>query len=389
MRIAIVTSHPIQYYAPLFRELAQRMEVHVFYMHQVTAQDQAVAGFGVGFNWDIDLLSGYENSFLRNVSTQPGLHHYRGVDVPGIGASLKQGGFDVVLVTGWHLKGYLQTILAAKRQGIPVMVRGDSQLDTHRSLVKRAVKALTYPVLLRFFDAALYVGVRSKHYWCHYRYPERRLFFSPHCVDNGWFAARGSVEAGAALRQKLGIAPLTPVVLFAGKLQPFKRPLDVIDACAKLRSNGKDVQLLIAGSGELDHTLQQRAAVEGVTIQMLGFQNQTAMPAVYAAADVLALPSSSAETWGLVVNEALACGTPVVVSDACGCAPDLVEDGSAGVTYPMGDVNALAARLSALIGRPPDKSQIAAKISHYGLTNASDGIEEASLAICQGPRRAV
>ncbi|AZQ66749.1 glycosyltransferase [Silicimonas algicola] len=380
MTFAVVSSHPIQYYAPLFRELARRIDVQVFYLHQVTAHDQAEAGFDLGFEWDVDLLSGYESSFLENAAIRPGLHHFRGVSTPGIAAALKQGRFRAVLLTGWHLWGYAQAIMSAKRLGIPVMVRGDSQLQTKRSFAKRATKAVAYPAFLRTFDAALYVGTRSKDYWRHYLYPGERLFFSPHCVDNAWFAERSSAEAGTTLRQKLGIAPHTKVLLFAGKLQPFKRPLDVIDAGALLRRNGRDVQLLVAGSGELDAAMWQRADAAGVPLHMLGFQNQSAMPAAYAAADLLVLPSSS-ETWGLVANEALACGTPVVVSDACGCAPDLAADGIAGATFPTGNVRALAERLSQLLDQPPDNAQIAKKISRYSLSNAVDGIETAFQAI--------
>lgn len=380
MRIAIISSHPIQYYAPLYRELARRMEVHVFYMHQPTTQDQAKAGFGVGFDWDVDLLSGYSSSFLENVARQPSLHHFSGVDVPGISEALKNSHFSAVLVTGWHLKGYVQAIVAAKRLGIPAMVRGDSQLETQRSFLKRAVKTLAYPFLLRTFNAGLYVGKRSKDYWRHYRYPKDRLFFSPHCVDNDWFAVRSTPEAGSALRERLGLATETKLLLFVGKLQPFKRPVDVIDACALLRKNGRDVQVLVAGSGQLEAAIRQRAVAASVPLNMIGFQNQSAMPAVYAAADVLVLPSSS-ETWGLVANEALACGTPVIVSDACGCAPNLGADGMAGTTYPLGDVVGLAERLSKLLDHPPDSAHIAATVSLYSLSAAADGIEAACLAI--------
>jgi glycosyltransferase involved in cell wall biosynthesis len=356
------------------------MEVHVFYMHKSTTQDQAKAGFGVGFDWDVDLLSGYSSSFLENVARQPSLHHFSGVDVPGISEALKNPHFSAVLVTGWHLKGYVQAIVAAKRLGIPVMVRGDSQLETQRSFVKRAIKSLAYPFLLRIFNAGLYVGKRSKDYWCHYRYPKDRLFFSPHCVDNDWFAVRSTPEVGSALRERLGLATEIKLLLFVGKLQPFKRPLDVIDACAQLRKNGRDVQVLVAGSGQLEAAIRQRAIAASVPLHMLGFQNQSAMPAVYAAADVLVLPSSS-ETWGLVANEALGCGTPVIVSDACGCASDLGADGMAGATYPLGDVVGLAERLSKLLDQPPDSAHIAATVSRYSLYAAADGIEAACLAI--------
>ena len=125
-RLAICTSHPIQYYAPLFRELAGRTEIEVFYAHSATPKDQADAGFGRAFEWDVDLLSGYPHRFLTNVAARPGVDHFGGCDTPEIGARLSEGAFDAVLVLGWNLKSSIQAILAAKRLRLPVLIRGDS-----------------------------------------------------------------------------------------------------------------------------------------------------------------------------------------------------------------------------------------------------------------------
>lgn len=380
MRLAICVSHPIQYYSPLFCELAKRLQLKVFYAHRPSQADQSKAGFGVKFEWDRDLLSGYELVFLKNEAREPGLHHFGGCCTPEIGRQLWEGRFDAVLVMGWHLKSYVQSILAAKHQGLPVMVRGDSQLGTPRSVLKRAVKRLGYPPLLRLFDAALYVGERSRQYYEHYWYPSGRLFHSPHCVDNDWFAQRATNEARMALRSKLGIGVDSRVVLLAGKLVPCKRPLDAVDACVRLRTQGEDIQLLVAGAGELEGAIRAGAAKGNLPVHLLGFCNQTEMPAAYAAADLLVLPSSS-ETWGLVANEALASGRPVVVSDACGCAPDLAVDGTAGRVFPTGQVIALARAISATLRDPPDYRSINEKATAHSVRRACDGIVEALSAL--------
>ena len=176
MRLAVVVSHPIQYYGPMFRLLATRCDLTVFYCLQMTAQQQAAAGFGTAFDWDLDLLSGYKSEFLRNVSQTPGTEHFRDSDTPEIGDRLRKGRFDALLVIGWHLKSYLQALLAAKRIGIPVLVRGDSHLETPRTTLKRYAKAIINPVFLRLFDGALYVGTKSRAFYQHYGYPEHRLF---------------------------------------------------------------------------------------------------------------------------------------------------------------------------------------------------------------------
>lgn len=383
MRLAVVATHPIQYQAPLFRELARRLDLVVFFAHRATPTDHAQAGFGVGFDWDVDLLSGYEHAFLRNVAGRPGLERFSGVDTPEIAERLRGGRFDALLVMGWHLKALVQAVWAAKRTGLPVMVRGDSHLGTPRSVVKRVAKDAMYPLALRAFDAALYVGEHSRRYWEHYRFPRARLFFSPHCVDTGWFAQRATAEAGLAVRTRLGIRSGTKLALFAGKLLPFKRPLDLVAAVANLGRRGRDVAVLVAGSGPLENELETAARTAGCGLYRLGFCNQSEMPAAYAAADVLVLPSDGRETWGLVANEALACGRPIVVSDACGCAPDLAADAQAGRVFPVSDVAGLAREIEDLLDHPPARAALAARSSKYDLAAAAGGIEEAVGAIAR------
>jgi glycosyltransferase involved in cell wall biosynthesis len=377
MRLAAISSHPIQYQAPLFRELARRVELEVLYAHQPTQQDQSAAGFGIGFQWDSDLLGGYSSCFMKNVARNPGLDRFSGCDTPEIYQRLAKGKFDAVLVTGWHLKCFHQTVWAAKRLGIRVMVRGDSHLETPRSVIKRAVKAVTYPIVLRAFDVALYVGERSKQYWDHYGYPSERMVFSPHCVDNDWFAERATDAARARLRNTHGIGVDTPVALFAGKLVEFKRPNDLLTAAGDINRNGKNLTILVAGAGPLQGSMASLSKELGIRTVFLGFCNQSAMPEAYAASDMLVLPSDGRETWGLVANEALACGVPLVVSEACGCAPDLVADRAVGRTFPVGNISVLADALQSLIENPPPKTNIVARAERYSVAAAAGGIQRA------------
>ena len=374
IRLAILASHPIQYHAPLFRELARQLDLTVFYCHQATPDQQSAAGFGEAFHWDIDLFDGYRSIFLRNVAQRPGADHFGGCDTPEIDHALREGRFDSLLVMGWHLKSFWQGVRAARQQCVPVLVRGDSHLDTPRSPAKRLAKLLLYPPLLRCFDRILYVGQRNRAYYDHYRYPRDRLFFAPHCVDAERFAKAATPAARHDLREALGIAPSETAALFAGKLIDFKRPLDLIEAAALARTQGLPLHVIIAGSGPLEEALRARADALQVPLHGLGFQNQTQMPAAYAAADVLALPSNGRETWGLVCNEALACGTPIVVSDAVGCAPDLASDGHVGRTVPLGDLRALSAALAAVAQAPPSKDSIRSLSDRYSLAAAVESV---------------
>jgi len=179
------------------------------------------------------------------------------------------------------------------------------------------------------------------------------------------------------LRAKLRIGPHTDVLLFAGKLVPFKRPLDLIAAASKCRSTGANIEVMIAGEGELRPHLAVAAEVAGVPLHFLGFCNQSEMPAAYAAADCLVVPSDARETWGLVANEALACGRPVIVSDAVGAGPDLVGDASTGRIFPVADVAALANAIGDVLFSRPTPEAIAAKSHAYSLEAAVEGIEAA------------
>jgi glycosyltransferase involved in cell wall biosynthesis len=383
MRLAIVASHPIQYHSPLFRELAGRCDVQVFYAHRATPEQQAAAGFGQAFDWDVDLTEGYAHSFLRNVAANPGGDGFGAYDTPELGDLIANGRFDAVLVPGWGVKSYWQALLAARRAGVPVMVRGDSQLDTPRSALRRLAKRALYPPLLRLFDAALYVGTRSRAYYEHYGFPADRLFHSPHCIDTAWFAERATAEARSAQRAELSATDQDYVVLFAGKLQGIKRPLDVVETCARL--GDPRVRIAVAGSGELAEAMAARARQAGVRLDMLGFRNQSLMPAAYAGADLLMLPSES-ETWGLVCNEALACARPILVSQACGCAIDLAGDRTAGEIYPTGDVGQASLKLAELINRPKAHAAIAQKSAAHSLAAAADGVLDALAFVSRGKR---
>jgi glycosyltransferase involved in cell wall biosynthesis len=382
LRLGVLASHPIQYQSPIFRELASRCELRVFYAHRQPPQGQADAGFGVAFEWDVDLLSGFEHRFLLNRARHPGTDRFMGCDTPEIADAIAHGGFDAFLVMGWNLKSYWQAVRACRRAGVPVMVRGDSQLLTPRSPARQWAKRMIYPVALRRFDRLLYVGQRNRDYLLHYGVPAQRLHFSPHCVDNDRFAQAAGDRSMA--RDKWGLDPHLPVVLFSGRLVDSKRPFDLVLALQRLHERGVSVQALFAGDGPLGPALRQACERAGVPARFAGFVNQSALPEAYAAADVLVLPSSGAETWGLVVNEAMACGVPAVVSDAVGCGPDLVVPDVTGATYPVGDADAMAGAVARVLNSPLDHAGIRSHLERYSPASAARGILEAACAAAQG-----
>jgi len=378
-RLGVLASHPIQYQAPLFRALAREADVTVFFAHRQTPDAQAEAGFGVRFDWDVDLLTGYQYQFLQNVARRKGVGTFFGCDTPQIGCEIRRDRFDAVLVMGWYLKSYWQAVWTCRRIGVPVMVRGDSQLSGQRHTFRRLGKALVYPKMLRCFDMCLYVGQRHREYLMHYGVPNHRLMFSPHCVDNDWFWSESNRISRGDARRALGLTDDVRALMFVGKLTQEKRPEDLLRATKLLNSRGKKAVAFFVGDGPLRNCIEEMGKKEGIPFCCLGFRNQTNLPRLYRAADLVVVPS--VETWGLVVNEALACGTRVVASDAVGCGPDLLGDSSTGLVYPLGDSVAMAHALEEMLGAETHYEAIRAVIHRYSVQNAVSGVMEGTARI--------
>lgn len=391
-RLAIIASHPIQYHSPWYRKLATYVDLHVFYAHRASAKDQARAGFGVPFEWDIDLLGGYAHSWLPNRARRPGAERFFGCNTPSIRTELRAQRFDAVLVNGWNLLCYWQAVLAARSRHLPVMVRGDSHLLTPRSRFRRGIKRLGYPRLLSAFDAFLSVGCRNTEYLIAYGVSPERIFRVPHCVDNDFFRMSLTSLASdiSALRHQHCIPEDATVFLFVGKFLPGKRPLDVLNALDRLKQSYPHVWGLFIGAGPLEKDLRAHAAAHGTPGSFGGFLNQRQIGAAYALSDILVLPGQ--ETWGLVVNEAMACGKPAIVSDAVGCAPDLIIEGETGFTYHEGDVEQLAECMGRLVGNPPLRGHMArhaeAHISCFSLDAACKGVVRALEFVLAGKEQA-
>lgn len=387
MRIGILTSHPIQYQAPLFRALAKEVDLTLYFAHRQTAAGQAKAGYGVSFEWDVDLLSGYSSVFLQNRSKNPNVFSFAGCDTPEIADIIKAGRFDAFIVTGWYLKCYWQAIRACRRHGVPVLVRGDSQLSSPRSYLKRITKEVVYRWVMKQFDGFLYVGQRNLEYLTHYGARLERCFFSPHFIDVDWFHERSRLTQveRRAIRRELGAAEDETMLLFVGRLVEIKRPADLLVAAAKLKGQGLAVRPVFVGSGPLEQFLRKQARQMKLEATFAGFRNQTEMPPIYAAADLFVLPGE--ETWGLVVNEAMACGMPAVVSAASGCAPDLIDEESTGKTFVTGNPNDLADAIKLMLPKLHSESSlqaIQAKMATYSVTNAVVGIHEAISCLSHG-----
>jgi glycosyltransferase involved in cell wall biosynthesis len=345
-KLAIVTTHPIQYYAPVFKLLYERqnISVKVFYTWGERALDKYDPGFDKKITWDIPVLDGYPYEWVLNTAAEPGTHHFKGIINPELTNQLNRWNPDAILFYGWAYNGHLKAIRHFKNK-IPVLFRGDSTLLDEKGGLKGALKSIFLKWVYKHIDHAFYVGTNNKAYFKRYGLKDDQLSFAPHAIDNERFATDQSEDA-ILLRQKLGIPENEILILFAGKLEDKKSPLLLLNAFLALDKQG--VHLLFIGNGALEDDLKTKA--KNVTnVHFMNFQNQLAMPAAYQAADLFCLPSKGpGETWGLAVNEAMACGKTVLVSDKVGCAIDLVKENYNGAIFQSENLDDLIINLDKL-----------------------------------------
>ncbi|WPU98361.1 glycosyltransferase family 4 protein [Mucilaginibacter sp. cycad4] len=346
-KLAVVITHPIQYYAPVFKLLHERRQiaVRVFYTWGEGGAEKFDPGFGKNIRWDIPLLEGYPYEWVKNISADPGSHHSKGIDNPDLISRINTWQPDTILVYGWFYKSHLK-ILKYFKGKVSVIFRGDSTLLDDTGGVKSLLRSLFLRRVYANIDYALYTGSNNKAYFKKCGLNETQLFFAPHAIDNDRFAADRTNEA-AALRYQLGVAEDEKLLLFAGKFESKKDPLLLLEAFIDVKQPG--THLLLAGNGILETELKTKAS-RHKSVHFIDFQNQHHMPVVYQACDIFCLPSKGpGETWGLAVNEAMACSKTILISNKVGAGTDLVKDYKNGLIFNAGDLTDLKSKLKTLL----------------------------------------
>lgn len=364
IRLAIIVSHPIQYYAPLYQRLARRDDLSVKVFFTWHAGEAAVfdSGFKVPVAWDIPLTEGYEFEQVPNVAADPGTHHFFGLRNPALIKRVEAWRPDVVHITGWSWLSHLQAIRHFGKR-IPTLFRGDSHLlDNQQGGLRWWVKRILLKRIFSWPTGFLVVGTANLAYYEAFGVAPQRLYPCPHSVDVGRFAEPSAVLEHEAVqwRRQLGISDDRRVLLFAGKFERKKQPLQLMRAVQMLAD--PKLLLLMVGDGELKAEVDAIAAAGPERFRVLPMQNQSRMPVVYRLAELFVLPSAFGETWGLAVNEAMACGRPVLVSDRVGCARDII-DPSCGRVFALSDSSALARTIGEMMRDRNSLSQMGAAAS--------------------------
>jgi glycosyltransferase involved in cell wall biosynthesis len=369
--LAILTTHPIQYQVPLWQALAKdgRVPFEVWYLTDYGSRPSLDREFGKTFSWDIATLAGYPYRFIETAEGASPVSFWKCRLREPLRDRVRESGATAVWIQGWQVAAYWQAVWEAKAAGAEVWLRAESNDLAASAWWKRPLKHLALGQLFARVDRFLYIGTANKRLYQRFGVRESQLYAAPYAVDNARFAQQAAALRPQRMewRRRWGISDDAFCVLFCGKFIEKKRPLDLVGAARTLKQDGRltNIHLLFVGAGELGPALraacdivfdaEQPAGLPHQTpvatsdslpaASFAGFLNQREISRAYVAADCLVLPSDHGETWGLVVNEALASGLPCLVSDACGCAEDVVGE---RLSFPMGDQSALSAKLKQL-----------------------------------------
>src|SRR5438445_8637373 len=353
-RILFVASHPVQYQAPLFRRMVMQpsLDLHVAYCTLRGAEAGHDPEFGANIQWDVPLLDGYSWTHVLNRGS--GAESFFGLFNPGLWRLIRGGNYGAVVSYVGYVRASFWVALAAAKLSNAALIFGTDAVSLaprDGPAWKSKAKKLLWPRLFRLADQVIAPSAGTRELMRTLNIPRDRVTLIPYVVDNDWWMQQSKLVDRPAVRAGWGAAPDTLVILFCAKLQPWKRPLDLLRAFAK--ANLSNAILVFAGAGPLLPQLKSEAASLGVAsrVRFLGFLNQTQLPAVYTAADLLMLPSEF-EPFGLVVNEAMCCACPVIASDRAGASRDLVAPVCPDFVFRCGDVDALAQLIKKAAANP-------------------------------------
>ena len=382
VKIAVINSHPIQYFAPLYARLNAdpEIEITVLYCSDAGLRETYDKEFSNKVKWDIDLLNGYSSEFLgKNFSNRtPG--GFFSLICPEIWREISTKPYDIIWLHGYNYFAYILAFFAAKFSGKKIFYRSETHLNLKKSKWRQRVRDGVLRRFFQYIDSFLAIGSLNKAYYETMGVNPSKISLVPYTVDNARFSITRSMSKHnrrTLLRQN-GLDHHLPTILFCSKLAERKNPKLVIDAVQSLKS--QDCNLIIAGNGPLQAELTEYVGALGKTnIRFLGFLNQSELPCLYSAVDIFVLPSEN-EPWGLIVNEVMAAGLPVILGPEIGCAPDLVRHGENGIILEELTVSCLNLHLSKLLIKPEKLLEMGKKskkiVSKWSYAECLDGIKE-------------
>jgi glycosyltransferase involved in cell wall biosynthesis len=383
LRVLTIASHPVQYGAPLFRLMARhpKLDFQVAYCSLRGAESGYDPEFGANVQWDVPLLDGYKWTHIPNRGN--GTESFWAWRNTGLWKFVRQGKFDAVIShIGYMRATFWIAYFAARSKRIPFLFGTDASRIEPRdeSKVKLALKKILWPAVFSLAGQILTASSAGRDLIISLGFPPDRVSMTLITVDNDWWLAQATAIDRDDARKSLGFAPTEKIILFCAKLQPWKRPMDLLHAFASAAI--PSAKLVFAGDGAQRTELESEAAARGISekVQFLGFVNQSQLPRLYKSADLMVIPSHY-EPFGLVVNEAMLCGCPVIASDRVGAVRDLITHAETGFVYPCGQTDALAPLLQLVLSGPTRLASIRQnalrRISTWTLQANVDALVEA------------
>lgn len=384
-RLAVVNSHPIQYFAPLYAFLNSQpgLVVTALYCSDSSLRGTMDPGFKKEVVWDVDLLAGYPSVFLGAAATSRTPRGFWSLVCPQVWTEISSGRYDAVLIHGYSYAANILAFLAAKTHGVAVLVRSETHAGLRRNSWRGRVRDAVLTLAYKFIDGFLAIGTANRAYYVGLGVPERKIFDVPYAVDNDRFMAAAAMarDQRAEIRKRYGLPAIGRIVLYASKLMRRKHPDHVIRAFARLQAEGSGAVLFVVGAGEMESELKALAEMLNPgSVVFGGFVNQSELPRVFAACDVFVLPAEN-EPWGLVVNEVMCAGKPVIVSCEVGCVPDLVKHGVNGYVTESRDIESLLVALRQILSDDRRRREMGEAslsiIGRWGYGECRAGIEVA------------
>src|SRR5258708_1746188 len=367
IRVLVLASHVVQYASPLFQLLSAdpRMEILVAYCSLQGAESGWDPEFGIEVQWDQPLLDGYQWKQFPNRSSRPGLGRFFGLLNPGLWRQIRSGNFDaIVIYTGYMYASFWIAVAAAKSKGIAVLMSSDS--TGVRTKDGSKWKSWLKPFILRRVYRCCDILLASSPAITNFAVsvgmpPERIVMVQSDMYKEDW-QSRAAEFDRREIRKSWNIPESAAVVVFCGKLQEWKRPLDLVNAFANAQL--PDAYLVIAGEGPLRGDVERTVEEFGIQerVKLLGFVNSTHLPGCYVAADLLVLPSRY-DGSPLVVPEAMFTGIPVILSDTIVGRAAMIRPGKSGYLVRCGDTEDLARILKKTLSDPEHLSALKAGVA--------------------------